>query len=193
MRSVCLVAAGEECGMACWWIPLFGGLVTLSACARPFTAAPPPMLTPSPLLCAVSSPVDPQLHVPAAGPLLFYAHAGPETHAIVGDFQAGLPTKVAISARQPLTTPVTLEGWDCTSGQRLRFWYGHPDNPFPSLPVSAAQLVPTGDLVATLQPSGRTGYPGYMLFTHPGRWKVDVFQGQQRSGELVFRVGAAAA
>jgi hypothetical protein len=32
-----------------------------------------------------------------------------------------------------------------------------------------------------------------MLFTHPGRWKVAVFQGRQRSGELVLQVDAAAA
>lgn len=100
-------------------------------------------------------------------------------------------TIVAISARRPLAAPVTLEGWDCASGQRLRFWYGHPDNPFSSLPVSAAQLARTGDLVATLRPSRRTGYPGYMLFTHPGRWKVAVFQGNRQSGEVVFQVGAS--
>jgi hypothetical protein len=49
-----------------------------------------------------------------------------------------------------------------------------------------------GDLVVTLKAlgSGRdVDYPGYILFTTPGKWKVSVAQGDQLLASAVFLVG----
>ncbi len=155
-------------------------LLALVACTRPFGAASPPSR------CGPPSPIDPRFHVAVAGPLVFYGGLD-TTHAIVGDFAPGIPAKVGISALHPITTPLTLEGWDCASGKRLRFWY-HPGSPFDSVPVTAAQLAAAGDLTAVLPPDDRGFYPGYILFTHPGNWKVEVRQGDQMLGSVVFDV-----
>lgn len=154
--------------------------LTLAGCARPFAAAPLSS-------CGPPSALDPHFHLAVAGSLVFAAGLG-TTHAIVGDFAPGIPAKVGITALHPLTTALALEGWDCATGQRLRFWYHPGSNPFQSVPVSSARLADTGDLVAVLLPDAQGMYPGYMLFTHSGLWKVVVRQGGQVLRSVVFDV-----
>ncbi len=157
-------------------------LLTLSTCTVP--AARPP--APTAIACGSPSPVDPQRHLAVVGPLLFAGGFGP--HAIVGDFEPGVATKVGITALRHLSVPVELRGWDCASGQPLRFWY-KDGYPFAlGSTVSAAQLATTGDLVAVLEPTDQNIYPGYMLFTHAGLWKVAVTQNGQPPRSVVFAV-----
>jgi len=119
--------------------------------------------------------------------LVFYAYSGQTSHAIVGDFEPGIPTKVGVGVVHPITTAVTMEGWECATGQPLRFWYKECC-PFASLPVAESQLAVTGDLQAVLAPGASQGYPGYMLFTRPGLWKVTVKQGDQILGAVILQV-----
>jgi hypothetical protein len=164
-------------------------LVALVGCTRPGTK-----LADQSANCGVPSPIDPAVRYPTAGPLVFHGAAGLQTHAVVNDFLPYEPTKVSISLLHPLAAPVELRGWDCTTGQPLRLWY-HLDGSvlFPNLTydhrrVTTAQLASSGDLVATLPPTSGEGYPGYMLFTHAGRWKVTVAQGGRTLGAAVLQV-----
>jgi hypothetical protein len=164
-------------------ILLAGALLALPACAQRRGGAQ----ATGPIGCATPSPVDPVARAPVAGPLIFYGYSGKSTHAIVGDFEPGVPTKVGIGVIHTLTAPVTLEGWECATGEGLRFWYKECC-PFPSTPVTTTQLASTGDLVAMLKSGAAQGYPGYMLFTRPGLWKVSVRQGDQVLGSVVLQV-----
>ncbi len=158
-------------------------LLLLPACAQ----RPRGVQAASPIDCPSPSPVDPTVREPVAGPLIFYGYNGATTHAIIGDFAPGVPTKVGLGVTHTLTAPVTLEGWECATGNRLRFWYKECC-PFTTTPVTPTQLAATGDLVAVLQADAAQGYPGYMLFTRPGLWKVSVSQGDYILGSVVFQV-----
>ena len=57
-----------------------------------------------------------------------------------------------------------------------------------SVPVSQAELASAGDLEAVLAPNAQGMYPGYMLFTRTGPWKVEVRQDNQVVGSVVFDV-----
>src|SRR5205814_1762472 len=88
---------------------------------------------------------------------------------------ARLPRVILV--RRPLRAPVTLRGRRCSDGKALRFWYRAEAGEPPGA-GSSSQLEQEGDLVAQLhageppitQPA--LGYPGYMLFSAPGKWKV---------------------
>lgn len=162
-------------------------LLALVGCIRPGTTS-----TDQSLSCGAPSPIDPTVRYPTAGPLVFHGASGLQTHAVVNDFLPYEPTKVGISLLHPLAAPVDLRGWDCTTGQPLRFWYHLDGNALFATPsqrsVTTAQLASSGDLVATLPPTSGEGYPGYMLFTHAGLWKVTVDQGGRTLGAAVFQV-----
>jgi hypothetical protein len=104
------------------------------------------------------------------------------------------PRKVLIFLREPLTAPVTLRGWRCSDGKPLRFWYRGGPVPLPSNPASAKNMATAGDLVSKLEAteppivSPTLGYPGYILFSAPGRWIVIVEQDGEAVGSSVFRV-----
>jgi hypothetical protein len=133
------------------------------------------------------------MNVARAGPVAFRDFHRDEQVAAIADFVPGYPTKVLILPFTSLQAAVTLQGWRCADGQPLRFWYGG-GVPFTSLPASEAVLASTGDLVATLEPQptpsmgGRMSYPGYMLFTAPGAWKVVVRRNGSVLGSVVFFV-----
>ena len=105
------------------------------------------------------------------------------------------PTKVLIFMRRPLRAPITLRGRRCSDGKALRFWYRAEAGESPGA-GSSSQLEQAGDLVAQLkageppitQPA--LGYPGYILFSAPGKWKVSARQGDRLLGSVVFRVVA---
>lgn len=164
-------------------------LVALGGCARPGTTAANQSLT-----CGAASPINPAIRYPTAGPLVLHGAAGLQTHGVVNDFLPYEPTKVGISLLYPLAAPVELRGWDCTAGQPLRFWYYldgsvlFPNLTFDHRRVTTAQLASGGDLVATLPPTTGEGYPGFMLFTHAGLWKLTVTQGGRTLGSAVLQV-----
>lgn len=105
------------------------------------------------------------------------------------------PTKVLIYVPTPLAAPVTLKGRHCSDGKRLRFWYRVGDGDAPG-PGSSGELEQAGDLAAKLQTGDppithpALGYPGYILFSSPGKWKVFVRQNGRLVGSVVFRVVA---
>jgi len=105
------------------------------------------------------------------------------------------PTKVLIFVRRPLRAPITLRGRRCSDGRALRFWYRADDGEPPGA-GSSSQLEQAGDLVAQLHPGEppitqpALGYPGYVLFSAPGRWKVSARQNGRLVGTVVFRVVA---
>lgn len=145
---------------------------------------------PSPL---VDLPGDPTMNVARAGPVAFRDFHRDEQVAAIADYVPGYPTKVLILPFTSLRAAVTLQGWRCADGQPLRFWY-EGGVPLTSLPASEATMTRTGDLLATLPPQltpsmgGRMSYPGYMLFTSPGTWKVVVRQDGKLLGSVVFLV-----
>lgn len=105
------------------------------------------------------------------------------------------PHKVLIYVPTPLATPVTLKGRRCSDGKPLRFWYRAGVGDLPGA-GSATELRQTGDLVAELQAGEppithpALGYPGYILFSSSGKWKVFVRQNGRLVGTVVFRVVA---
>ncbi len=180
----------------------------ISGCSAP----PPPSgkgvssSSPAPTAIACGDPTPlvkfgPGYAAPA-GPLLF---AEPP-----GDFRPGVPRKVPIQPRVALETPVTLQGWRCSDGHPLRFWYRQRGDPYWEL-QHGKTLETLGDVIATLEPAGVSeasevvdasgevhkrfagpiGYGGYLLFTCPGKWKVSVVQQKQLLGSVVFLVTEA--
>jgi hypothetical protein len=117
------------------------------------------------------------------GPLFFRDWGPDETRAVDTRFSPGYPTKVLILGRGSLAAPVTLEGWRCATGQRLRFWYA---GGFPDPPLSAAEFASLGDPAPVLASNGT--YTGYMLFTASGTWKIAVSQNGKVLGTAIFQV-----
>lgn len=130
-----------------------------------------------------------------AGPLsLVTGAAGPRAVVeLAPDYPALVnPTKVLIHVRRPLRAAITLRGRRCSDGRRLRFWYrGAGDLPVAGPP---SELERMGDLVATLAAGEppvtvpALGYPGYMLFSGPGSWKVSVRRGRRLLGTAIIRL-----
>ncbi len=131
-----------------------------------------------------------------AGPLRF-AGSFRAGRAEIGDFRPGVPYKLPIQLQLGLETPLTLQGWRCSDGHALRFWYRKSGDPFWEL-QHGKTLETLGDLIATLEPAGVSepgqpppGYGGYFLFTNLGKWKVSVAQQGQLLGSVVFLVTEA--
>jgi hypothetical protein len=94
-------------------------------------------------------------------------------------WKRGYPTKLLLQEAEPITTVIELTGWACSDGKQLRFWY-HDGLPFTKVPASDEAMASTGDLKAKVdfvsQPNSKTGY---MLFTHSGRWMVQLTTSQR--------------
>ncbi len=172
------------------------GLILLAACSPDSQHA---TASPLPTACGehtalTTYPGQPTGRGALAGPLLFEANALGDRAAV--DFMPGYPTKVVIQRVKSVQAPITLEGWDCGTGQRLHFWYRKDCCPFPlrTLPVSDEQLAEGGDSTAILPPAeGSTAergyaYGGYMLFTRPGKWNISVSQEGHRIGNIILLV-----
>ncbi len=157
-------------------------VIIVSACSEskvPEKAAPKAAVKCGQVSELVSYPGNQAWRGAVAGPFFFSAFAPGQTTAVLSDYVPEYPYKVLVQPTRQLPKPVNLMGWDCSTGERLRFWY-RAGLPFAHLPASPAEFASAGDLVATFslgssdstgQPSG---YTGYMLFTHAGHWKVSV-------------------
>ncbi len=126
-----------------------------------------------------------------AGPLWFFPAVGKRQTTGQIRFVPGVPTKIPIEPKTLLQSSVSLRGWRCSDGKPLRFWYkaGLPFAPIPN----AAALEKSGDVLATLEPSGSrdgvpVGYTGYLLFTSSGKWNVSVSQQGHPDADVVFDV-----
>ncbi len=143
---------------------------------RPMTGAaltcrPPSRLRPDPL----------QTGVPLAlrlGPLWFHGFVRRARTAIIpGPPPPNLLTKVLIE-HVPGTGTVQLTGASCTTGTSLRFCYGTciPGGGGPTSVPSTPQVVI--DLASS-------GYPGYMLFPAPGRYRLSAEEAGHALGAVV--------
>lgn len=177
------------------------------------SASPPPSSkavsssAPTAIACGDPTPVVKlgSGYAAPAGPLLF-AGRFRGGRAEITDFKPG-PYKVPIHPQTALEAPVTMQGWRCSDGHPLRFWYKDRGDPFWEIQHESLETV--GDLIATLEPAGvsasdqvvdplgevhtrlggiRIGYGGYILFTSPGTWKVSVLQQGHVLGSVVFLV-----
>ena len=172
-------------------------VIGLSACVPALAPTPSPAPSASSAVirpCGTPSPAvaDPKgVTSPGnrLGPLLIvsgFVGAGSPAQTPIGS-----PTKVLIHVLDPLPQPVTISGARCSDGQPLRFWYaGGP--PFAlgpsSTPVPEQVLAQTGDLTFTI--SQVSDYPGYMLFTTNGSWRVLAQIAGRDVGEIVIAVDA---
>lgn len=152
----------------------------LASCVRPDGSTAIACGGPTPL---VPDPLGEQGNGVLLGPLFFRDWGPEETRAVDTRFMPGYPTKVLILGRGSSAAPVTLEGWRCVTGQRLRFQYagGVPDPP-----LSAAEFASFGDPAPVLASNGT--YTGYMLFTASGKWKIVVSQNGKVLGTAIFQV-----
>jgi hypothetical protein len=130
---------------------------------------------------------------PRVGPLVFgfYNYPANTTGRAHSTFTPGYPTKVVLqlTPHRPLRTRLILQGWNCSTGKRLRFWYDRQRLPFSHLPATTEQLEQTGALVQILRADRKAGFHGYMLFTQPGRWKVTIRKPGLTLGSVVVAVG----
>jgi hypothetical protein len=103
-------------------------------------------------------------------------------------YQPGYPTKTIVVAQRAIEGRVTLRGWDCASGNRLRFWY-REGSPFLHLPVTAAALRRTGSLTATwTSPWRKKAMTGlYLMFWHEGLWKLTVYHRRHKLGSAIVQ------
>ncbi len=112
---------------------------------------------------------------PRVGPIAFYAN-----ELLTSDPQSGkpYPSKVLIQPLQADGEVITLQGERCRDGALLLFAYN-------------GQVVSLADESATFTMNisdPNTVFGGYMLFTSPGDWSVDVFSGRRFIGNIVITV-----
>ncbi len=173
------------------------GFILLAACSRDSQdGQTSPLATACGEHTALTTyPGQPTWRGALAGPLLFEANSLGDRATV--EFTPGYPTKVIIQRIKAVEAPITLEGWDCGTGQRLHFWYGKQDCcPFPltALPVTDGQLAEGGDSAAILPPASASTaersyvYGGYMLFARPGKWNISVSQEGHPIGNIILLV-----
>jgi hypothetical protein len=96
------------------------------------------------------------------------------------------PTRVIVHAIRATMTALSLTGWGCDTGRPFRFWYppygAHGESAPPIGPAST-----DGSLTVTV-PILASGddFIGYMLFPGPGRWEVEIWDGQALVGNVLF-------
>lgn len=134
-----------------------------------------------------------------AGPIWLIAGRRGERTALVEllpDYPRRIyPTKVLIFVKEPLSTPVEMTGFRCSDRRALRFWYGDEGKLLtPRGGASEELMSELGDTVATLR-AGQPpttfpalGYPGFILFSAPGKWSINVRQGESLVGAATILV-----
>lgn len=113
-------------------------------------------------------------------------HAGP-LQINLTPLRPGYPTKVLISARRPITSPITLTGVGCETGSPLRFGFGSGTTAISGTPpFSIATLERAGTSSAVIGPSPRAPYErtGYILFPTRDAYRIDLHQ----SGRIIRSV-----
>jgi hypothetical protein len=103
----------------------------------------------------------------------------------------GFPTRVVIRGRAALRSDLTLRGYQCSTDQRLRFWYRNEPLTFPSgFPATDDELRHKGDLSVRFPATKKIGgtYSGYMLFWAPGKWRLVLSAGRTTVASVVVRV-----
>jgi hypothetical protein len=128
-----------------------------------------------------NDPSDPGRRGVRIGEIFFVTARDASGRAEIANVDPHSPTKVLIQPIQPLTSALRIEGWRCSTGERLRLQFG--DGP----PTVAAALLPAGSPA-----NGTTiDYTGYMFFTASGEWMISVgSKTGHQIGRAVFTVRA---
>ena len=124
------------------------------------------------------------------GPLVLPFNDGAGRAAKI--YVTGFPTRVVIRGRMARRSDLTLRGYNCDSGQPLRFWYRNEPLTFPlGFPTTEEELQHKGDLSVKFPATKKLGgtHSGYMLFWTAGDWRL-VLSGRGRAtvGSVVVRV-----
>lgn len=131
--------------------------------------------------CGSTAPVDttaPIHHAVRVGDAIWFA---------VYPFTRGYPTKAIVIAQRPLTAPIVLRGWNCATGQTLRFWY-RETLPLLRLPAPPLKLRRTGTLSASFGPwPAQAMRGGYVMFWRSGLWKVTASENGRNTGAVFVR------
>ncbi len=128
---------------------------------------------------------------------LWWVPAPGQQRLVAADYSRGYPAKFPIELAARLRARITLRGWSCATGERLRFCYlPGCQHPIPGLGTgrrySAAELKAMGDQQALLRPAPPgDSYVGDLLFWQPGLYRVRGYQGGRLIGTVVFGVPAA--
>jgi hypothetical protein len=159
--------------------------VTEAVAARDVCASGPSVLKPDPLFPGSLSA--------QAGPLAFRGGSTSlQNDAVIDVFTRGAPTKVLIVPLRPLTTEVWLQGWRCSDHRALYFHYGEggpgPHNTTEQLERFGTANPRFGPTTRGVTGDGASGFTGYILFTSPGLWEVDVLDATGRLGYVDFLV-----
>lgn len=111
-----------------------------------------------------TDPANPGLKGVRIGSVLLLGFADDRGKAVLTGFDPRRPAKVSIQPIEPLPAALRLEGWRCSTGERLRVDYGPSDN------IYVAALLPAGrDKEGAPVP-----YSGDMRFTATGKWMVSI-------------------
>ena len=134
--------------------------------------------------CGGPTPIDRSAPIGRARPLGNVLWLG------VYPFTSGYTTKVLVMAQRRIGK-ISIRGWNCANGARLRFWYrdGGPPTVGPS---PAATIRKTGTLRTSFGPwDAATARGGYFMFWRPGLWKIVAYRGQRRvaTATVVAAVG----
>jgi hypothetical protein len=134
--------------------------------------------------------------VAKAGPLGMRAFDEGSKTALI-QWSPGTMTKVLIGQIEP-SAAFSVRGAHCVDGVALRFWYrgGVPFVAGPtSTPVPSAVFAVTGDTGVdfdadpNVSPPERMNFKtGYMLFSEPGLWRIEVLSGDHLLGSAVLEV-----
>jgi len=162
--AVAAVAVAVATGLT-WW--------PAHPSAREAMCARPSAIAAASTAVAIGSAVAPR-----AGPLTF------DPRPSGGDGLVGVVLH-PVSAVPP---GLTITGWECGSGRPLRLWY-EPYGAMGVLPARLSRSSVEGQLVVTIPPRAYgADLPGYMQFSAPGHWSVEVRAGAVALGNVVFIV-----
>ena len=139
-----------------------------------------------------ADPLFPATLSAQAGPLEFRGANSGKPDAIVDEFARGAPTKILVLPLRPLANEVWVRGFRCGDHRPLYFSYGQagpgPSNTTEELERAGALQPRFGPTTRGAVGDGALGYPGYMLFTSPGLWQVQVMDAGGVLGSVDFLV-----
>jgi hypothetical protein len=134
--------------------------------------------------CGTATPIDPSAPLGRAAPL------GRILWLAIYPFQPGYPTKTIVMSQRRIGRPIAIRGWNCISGNPLRFWYREGE-PFLQVPVTALTLRRRGDFRVRFGP-WPTGAMrgGYSMFWRAGLWKVVAYRDGRKIATAIVRTTA---
>jgi hypothetical protein len=163
--SVCLVVA----------VVLSGGVVSAALPAKTGHAAGKPGAQTSPSRIACGAPA-----APVRQPLPELTQAVPVGELLwlaVYPLQPHRPTKVIVAAQRGVTDRIVVRGQQCSTGARLRFYYGEGSEFVHDVSVKTLQRSGSLQLVFGPSPDDSVLHSrgGYFNFWSTGKWKISAY------------------